>query len=235
VKISQASAQLRLPVSLYASAAGTVNVAISALVGPESSVTGPHGHAHSQAGADARRTQNEFRCIEDAQLSLIYLYCHAGGIANPAAFPPYLEFFDAAKGVAEKLTAADLDSASVWTKSPLVMLNGCGTVGFSPDALSPFVVKLVQDRGEAGVLGTEVLVSEPLAEEIATEFLRAFLRGKPAGESLMVARRALLAQHNPLGSSTSCTAPPTSRWCDVTCGTRVDLGDAAVRFGGARP
>ena len=86
-----------------------------------------------------------------------------------------------------------------WEHHPLVFLNGCGTVGYSPDALSPFIDKLVQDRGAAGVIGTEISVWEALASEFAKLFIEAFLKGAGAGEALLQARRALLSQRNPLG------------------------------------
>jgi hypothetical protein len=82
---------------------------------------------------------------------------------------------------------------------PLVLLNGCGTVGFSPDALSPFIVKFVNDRGAAGIIGTEVVVWEELATDFAAFFLEKFLSGQSAGEALLATRRALIANYNPLG------------------------------------
>src|SRR5262249_49160236 len=45
----------------------------------------------------------------------------------------------------------------------------------------------------------EVAVWEVLATGFATTFLEAFLDHKPAGEALLLARRALLAKENPLG------------------------------------
>ena len=77
-------------------------------------------------------------------------------------------------GLVERLTADQFGEKPVWTRAPLVMLNGCGTAGFSPDALSPFVTKLVRDRGAGGVIGTEILVDETLANEAAVTFLTAF-------------------------------------------------------------
>ncbi len=137
--------------------------------------------------------------LKDQELDLVYFYCHArGGIADPAADPPYLEFEDTATRRVEQITSDALD-ADPWTHSPLVMLNGCGTAGFSPDALSPFVIKLVQDRGAAGVVGTEIPVSEGLAAETAITFLSAVLSGQQAGPALLATRRSLLAKRNPLG------------------------------------
>ena len=50
-----------------------------------------------------------------------------------------------------------------------------------------------------GVLGTEVPVYEPLADEIARTFFTSFLDGEEAGAALLHARRRLLAKQNPLG------------------------------------
>ena len=136
--------------------------------------------------------------LEREDLDLIYLYCHArGGTADPSR-QPHLEF--SVGGAPAVVTPADLvHDESTWTHHPLVILNGCGTVGFSPDALSPFIPILVDDRGAAGLLGTEISVWEQLAGEFAEHFLRAFITGKPAGAALVEARRRLLAQRNPLG------------------------------------
>ncbi|CAA9366085.1 MAG: hypothetical protein AVDCRST_MAG89-4105 [uncultured Gemmatimonadetes bacterium] len=136
--------------------------------------------------------------LEREDLDLIYLYCHArGGAADPTR-SPCLEF--SANNAPAVVTPADLvHDESTWTHHPLVILNGCGTVGFSPDALSPFIPILVDDRGAAGLLGTEISVWEQLAGEFAEHFLRAFVSGEPAGAALVQARRRLLAQRNPLG------------------------------------
>jgi hypothetical protein len=104
--------------------------------------------------------------LKDRDLHTIYFYCHArGGKADPDTFPPYLEF--QGTSLAGRITSDLLDADETWKYAPLVMLNGCGTAGFSPDALSPFVITLVQDRGASGVVGTEIPIAEPLAAEAA--------------------------------------------------------------------
>ena len=138
--------------------------------------------------------------LKNTKLDFIYFYCHArGGEADPTVNPPYLEVRvkdDPQPGIIEP---SELSYDHKWDHHPLVFLNGCGTVGYSPDALSPFIEKLVQDRGAAGVVGTEIPVWEALASEFAKLFVEAFLKGTGAGEALLQARRALLAQGNPLG------------------------------------
>jgi hypothetical protein len=49
------------------------------------------------------------------------------------------------------------------------------------------------------VLGTEVLVAEPLAQEVAQMFLERFMEGRGAGDVLLDVRRILLGRQNPLG------------------------------------
>lgn len=136
--------------------------------------------------------------MKTLDLHLVYLYCHARDGDETKAPRPYLEFTGA--GTTGRIFAADLRGwPCPWKHSPLVMLNGCGTAGFSPNSLSPFVTTLVQDRGAAGVLGTEIPVAEMLAREAALSFLTPFLAGSPAGMAMLAMRRALLAKANPLG------------------------------------
>ena len=85
------------------------------------------------------------------------------------------------------------------THHPLVVLNGCNTAKFRPDALSPFIRHLMRDCEAAGVLGTEMPVFELLAGKVAIDFLGRFLNGEPAGPALLAVRRALMAGGNPLG------------------------------------
>ena len=127
-------------------------------------------------------------------MHVVYLFCHAreDDDTNPAS----LEFDNTGF-----VTASDLDYSPPWSTHPLVFLNGCQTAAFSPEALSPFVIKFVRDREAAGVIGTEAPVWERLAAEFAEVFFRNFLTGKGAGESLLLARRILLSKLNPLGLS----------------------------------
>jgi hypothetical protein len=133
-------------------------------------------------------------------LHLIYLYCH--GEETPGAGGEPCLVFRAVDPSAQagRITAAALDNKPKWINRPLVILNGCGTVGFSPKALSPFVSALVRNRWASGVLGTEVPVYECLAGEIACLFLERFLvQRSTAGDALLDTRRVLLARSNPLG------------------------------------
>lgn len=140
--------------------------------------------------------------LEEPTLDLVYLYCHArGGTDDPAAtFPPELEFCGEGQGDEPSAVAsADFAYGQKWVHNPLIFLNGCGTGGFSPDALSPFIHKLVTERGAAGVVATEVPVWEQFATEFAEVFLSKFLVGRPAGNAMLETRRVMLSKKNPLG------------------------------------
>src|SRR6185295_5329513 len=139
---------------------------------------------------------------------LIYFYCHArGGQVDPdRTYPPYLEF-QAAGGSAGQIRPQDFGGYPPWSQGPLVFLNACGTLGYSPDALSPFLKALVDGRRASGVLGTEVPVAEALAGDFAREFLSRFFGGTSAGRALLEARRVLLTKNNPLGLVYTLFAP----------------------------
>jgi hypothetical protein len=148
------------------------------------------------------------RNLKDTNLDLIYLYCHASDQDSiKGTVDPYLEFQDLKQTKPRTINAAALDYDQPWVHHPLVFLNGCRTAGFSSKALSPFITKLVEGRGAAGVIGTEISVWEQLASEMALRFFRAFLSGSTAGKALLTARRALLAQFNPLGLIYTLYAP----------------------------
>jgi hypothetical protein len=129
--------------------------------------------------------------LQAADVDVAYLYCHAHPKVGNAD-DPHLAFDDG------DILPSDLD-AEPWSHHPLVILNGCETVGFRPDALSPFITRFVRDRQASGLLGTEVVVFETFASEFALLFLERFLQGRSAGDALLEVRRILLARRNPLG------------------------------------
>jgi hypothetical protein len=146
------------------------------------------------------RRSKILKALEAQELHLIYFYCHArGGKADPAVQVPRLEFQHEKTSPVELITSADLTATEPWRHRPFVILNACGTAGFSPDALSPFIRTLVQDRGASGVIGTEIAVSDVLAGEVAVEFLKRFLDKATAGEAMQHVRLHLLSMNNPLG------------------------------------
>lgn len=135
--------------------------------------------------------------LQEATLDFVYLYCHAYASREENYFPPFLDF-GSSKQPAE-ITSDQLDYEIPWQHNPLVFLNGCGTAGFNPEAISPFIEKFVQERRAGGVIGTEIPVWEELATEFSRRFLKNFLTGISVGSALLLARRELLAQNNPLG------------------------------------
>lgn len=138
--------------------------------------------------------------LKDTAPDLVYLFCHArGGEADPTVSPPALELQQADGSPPTLIHASALASGLLLAHNPLVILNGCNTAAFSPDALSPFIRTLVRDCEAAGAIGTEIPVFELLAGEVAYQFLARFLVGKSAGEALLGVRHDLLARGNPMG------------------------------------
>jgi len=145
--------------------------------------------------------------LKDRDLSVIYFYCHAAGGVGSNLTDPELQFQGPEDKVVGVITPDELSYRLKWSRNPLVFLNGCGTVGYTPESLTPFIKKLVDDRGASGIVGTEVPVWEQLASEIARRFFEMFLDGQPAGLALLLARRQILAQSNPLGLVYTLYAP----------------------------
>ena len=81
----------------------------------------------------------------------------------------------------------------------MVFINGCHTLAFSAESLSPFISRFVDDHGAAGVIGTEISVWEDLACEVAETFFQRLMAGETVGTALLAVRRALLRKRNPLG------------------------------------
>ena len=147
------------------------------------------------------------KALKDADLDFIYLYCHAGGgQTDPNGKDPHLLFQDE-QAKPQKIRAGDFPLSPEWAHHPLVFLNGCGTLGYTPDALSPFIKKLVGDLGASGVIGTEITVWEELAIDVAEQFLERFLARSSAGDALLAVRRTLLNKKNPLGLVYTLYAP----------------------------
>ena len=136
--------------------------------------------------------------LREEDLDVVYVYCHAQGGDPPAPWPPQLEFQEPTDVSAIPLTAAELPKVT-WAHHPLVVLNGCGTTGFSNTATSAFITALVDGRGAAAVVGADVPVAEVMAAEVGETIVKAVLEGEPLGSALARARRRLLSRRNPLG------------------------------------
>jgi len=131
--------------------------------------------------------------LKRRDLDVVYFYCHGGNRRGKAwlgvgAEPP------------EQLYASNLRAWKVsWpTRHPLVVINGCNTVGISPDDLLTFNEMLAWSRA-AGVLGSEITIPETLGRFFGRRLLEGFVAGRHIGELVRELRFELLAGFNPLG------------------------------------
>jgi hypothetical protein len=133
------------------------------------------------------------RALKRVDLQLVYFYCHGGHRRGKAWLgvgddPPDLFF-----------ATNFLAWAIRWpTVRPLVFINGCNTVGITPDDLLTFNESLARANA-AGVIGSEITVPETLGREFGRRFLDGFLAGGSVGDVVRKLRLHLLAGYNPLG------------------------------------
>jgi hypothetical protein len=152
--------------------------------------------------------------MKNPQAQLIYFYCH-GGITDTNT--PYLNV-----GTNEYITPDNLRAYDIqWsTPRPLVFLNGCMTTALEPEKAIEFVSAFVNQAAAAGVIGTEITIFEPLATEFGEKFMGYFLHDcKSIGQSIRLARLALLEQSNPLGLVYIPFALPGLRMVDLAGAT----------------
>lgn len=130
----------------------------------------------------------------------VYFYCHAlkadGQQADPEATVLQIGRDDR---VTTSTIVAWARSEDSWSSTrPLVFLNGCHTVDRVPSTWLSYVdVFTVLDA--AGVVGTEISVSQSLANEVAERFWGRFLGGETVGQALHQTRLDLLRKGNVLG------------------------------------
>lgn len=142
--------------------------------------------------------QKIIEALKHPNVHLVYFYCHANAGEDDGVNDPELLFQAPGDKEAGVITPDELTYRNKWARHPLVFLNGCATVGYTPEALSPFFKKLVDDRGAAGLIVTEVPVWEQLAGDVARRLFGMLLNGERAGPAMLAVRRQLLAQNNPL-------------------------------------
>jgi hypothetical protein len=138
--------------------------------------------------------QAAITALQQQNAQLVYFYCH-GGVTGDNT--PFLSI-----GNNEAFTPDNLRGNGIrWkTTRPLVFMNGCMTAALEPEKAIDFVSAFVNRAGASGVIGTEITVFEPLATAFAQAFLQRFIgECKSLGESVKLARLALLQQFNPLG------------------------------------
>jgi hypothetical protein len=129
--------------------------------------------------------------LQRTDLQVVYFYCHGGSRD--------LEVW-LGVGHRQRLYPADLTTWRIrWpTSHPLVFINGCRTVGVTPDDLTSFLRSLSYSRA-SGVIGVEITIPEELAQRFAIDFLAPFGSGVPVGQLVRAGRRGLLEMANPLG------------------------------------
>ena len=90
---------------------------------------------------------------------------------------------------------------------PLVVLNACKTGQMNPMDVRYFAGDFLK-YGALGVIATETAVPDDLAAEFTRHLYDHLLKEKFLGESVMLARRELLAKGNPVGLLYALYAPP---------------------------
>ena len=143
--------------------------------------------------ADSRDASLDMLKITESQV--VYFYCH-GGLTNKGM--PYLLLGD--KG-GDWFLRSNLRRRVRWEKiRPLVFINGCHTTQLTPERALDFVSGFVETSWAAGVIGTEITIFEPVANQFAEECLHRFMfEGQTLGEAVRGARLHMLKSGNPLG------------------------------------
>ena len=138
-------------------------------------------------------------------LPLIYFFCH-GERPRADSRETYLGI-----GNRELLTAPDFEGwvkeafverkVRVWDQiRPLVFINACHSAELDPAALFNYIDAFVGAANAAGVIGTEVKVSQDLAMEFARSFFDELLiPGATVGTAMRGARLAFLSKGNLFG------------------------------------
>ncbi|MEO8497603.1 MAG: CHAT domain-containing protein, partial [Planctomycetota bacterium] len=85
-----------------------------------------------------------------------------------------------------------------WQHAPLVVINGCETVGNSEKAIANLALAF-RARKASGIVGTETKVFSELARWFGENFMKQFLLGHRVGDVMLKLRLALLQKGNPLG------------------------------------
>jgi hypothetical protein len=127
---------------------------------------------------------------------LLYFYCH-GGIDEDGAAT--LRFGSEQQPARIGSYIFEMLDIRWQDPRPLVFINGCHTTAVSPEQALELVTPLIRRAYAAGVIGTEVTIFEPLATRFAEVCMGHFFSGIPIGESIRLARLALLMEGNPLG------------------------------------
>ena len=161
--------------------------------------------------------------MDEPERELVYFYCH-GGHLKLAAFEAPSPVLEIGKG--QFVATGDINAWASpeggWAPEhweavkPLIVINGCHTTDVSPARAADFVASFM-GAGAAGVVGTEVMMDQPVASEAGAALVRSIVvEGASVGGALQAMRRELLAKGNVMGLAYTayCSASLTLR-----CGT----------------
>gem|GEM_PF-4539840 len=151
--------------------------------------------------------------LADANLAILYFFCHGRNVLNSSA-KPTLTLVLGAKDTLDPGDVinwfADEDAAAAvanWReRRPLVFINGCSTVRVTPDS-KPNFVDVFSQVSASGIVGTEIPVMPGFAEESGRVFLEAFESSQTVGTALRRVRHAAFARGNVLGLAYTAYAP----------------------------
>ncbi|NED81153.1 hypothetical protein G3I76_13785 [Streptomyces sp. SID11233] len=142
------------------------------------------------------------QALVDAAGACVYFYAH-GRRPDPLTDAPATTVLEIGQG--ERVTPRDLAS---WADTspdpdrdevaPLVFLNGCHTLDSDPASWLTFV-EAFSAFSAAGVVGTEIMIEQGLANEIGEQFWEQLLLGEAVGPALHKVRMTLLRKGNALG------------------------------------
>lgn len=138
--------------------------------------------------------------LGERALGLAYFYCHGRGTSDDAWIEVGRDEPIYPQDIAMWAVADWVPRDEHWvTTRPLVILNGCHTAELTPNSPVNFVDGL-SGAGAAGIVGTEITVSQRLAGEAVELMLDGLITQRlPVGEALHRMRARLLAKGNLLG------------------------------------
>jgi hypothetical protein len=156
-------------------------------------------------GTDEAKDKTTLKPLISRDLPLVYFFCHGDrpdldrpetylGIGNNEHVSPQ----DLVGWIQEAFFTRQL---RLWNQvRPLVFINACHSAEIDPKSLFNYINVFVGGGNAAGVIGTEVKVSQPLAMEFAKTFFDELLTpGATVATALRRARLEFLANGNLFG------------------------------------
>lgn len=156
-------------------------------------------------GADEAKNKDTLKELISRDLPLVYFYCHGDRI-DPDGSDTYLGIGNNEHVSPDDLVgwiqeAYETRQLRVWNRiRPLVFINACHSAEIDPQSLFNYIDVFVGGGNAAGVIGTEVKVSQPLAMEFADLFFDELLTpSATVATALRHARLEFLAKGNLFG------------------------------------